>query len=242
MAGRRSEINALANHRYLEKKWSTTFFFTSAWNYIKFATMRDTDSYDIAASTPAFISLDDTPCFHRTLFLSWFEFIGMNHYDGERLWSAVDCAAPVSGSRSVKIERRVRADETIEVIAFWRERTKGGGELLPERHVEQAVGYIKPRMDFKMFSVVVAARVYAEGELVPDVCGLVVRDAVTSARTCYTFLPPFEYDRANSLIIRLIEGVLSALKGAKRSSVYEASARVPCVQPAHKHTQVLRDA
>jgi len=35
MAGRRSEINALGNHRYLEKKWKAQFFFTSAWNYIK---------------------------------------------------------------------------------------------------------------------------------------------------------------------------------------------------------------
>jgi hypothetical protein len=81
----RSEINALGNHRYLEKKWKAQFFFTSAWNYIKFATMRDTHSYSVDEATPDFV--EDAGCFKNMLFFTWFEFIGMNHYDGKRLWA-----------------------------------------------------------------------------------------------------------------------------------------------------------
>ena len=46
--------------------------------------MRDTHSYSVSGSTPSFVS--SPVCFSNLLFFTWFEFIGMNHYDGERLW------------------------------------------------------------------------------------------------------------------------------------------------------------
>ena len=154
MAGRRSEINALGNHRYLEKKvrdnkrrrlvqfivlthcttkWKAKFFFTSAWNYIKFATMRDTHSYDVDASVPNFV--DSPKCFKNMLFFTWFEFIGMNHYDGRRLWMDSDlervlCEGAVKKG-SVKISRRVKPESDLSVPDHWLDRDSA--VILPEK-------------------------------------------------------------------------------------------------------------
>ena len=84
----------------------------------------------------------------------------------------------------------------------------------------QAPFYIKPRMDFKMYPVLVVSAIYDPSESVPDVCGLVVRNPSTSSKECFVFVPPFEYDRTNTWQIRAIEWALSLVKTASRSSIY----------------------
>jgi len=223
MAGRRSEINALGNHRYLEKKWKARFFFTSAWNYIKFATMRDTHSYSVDTSVPDFV--EDKKCFKGLLFFTWFEFIGMNHYDGSRLWmdstfSSDLCSTLSSGPRNVTISRRVRPEPSITVPPHWEGRDSAS--LLPHKVTSQRPFYIKPRMEHKMYPVLVLSLSYSPGEVPPDVCGLVVRSSSTGSCACHVFVPPFEYDRAGSWAVRAIEYGLSLIKTASRSSIYYA--------------------
>ena len=58
----------------------------------------------------------------------------------------------------------------------------------------QAPFYIKPRMDFKMYPVLVVSAIYDPSESVPDVCGLVMRNPSTSSKECFVFVldPDFE--------------------------------------------------
>ncbi|GMH69125.1 hypothetical protein TL16_g05082 [Triparma laevis f. inornata] len=74
--------------------------------------MRDTHSYNVDASIPEFV--DSPKCFKNMLFFTWFEFIGMNHYDGRRLWMDSDleerlCEGKIYDGK-VKIERRVKPE------------------------------------------------------------------------------------------------------------------------------------
>jgi len=118
----------------------------------------------------------------------------------------------------VKIERRVKPESSLSVPDHWLERDSQ--TLLPEKVTHQAPMYIKPRMDFKMYPVLVVSASYEKDEEVPDVCGMVVKKALTNKRECFVFVPPFEYDRSNTWQIRLIEWVLSLVKTASRSSIY----------------------
>lgn len=219
MAGRRSEINALGNHRYLEKKWKAQFFFTSAWNYIKFATMRDTHSYSVSGSTPSFVS--SPVCFSNLLFFTWFEFIGMNHYDGERLWDVekklCDGKGKLKGKkRKVKVERRV--NDKIDVKDEWNDRDSKG--ILPYKTLSQKPFVVKPRMNYKMYPTLVLQVTYNSSETPSSVCGLIVSTKVSGSQECYVFVPPFEYDRENSWHIWAMEKLLSVVKTASRSSIY----------------------
>ncbi len=220
MAGRRSEINALANHRYLEKKWNAQLFFTSAWNYIKFATMRDTHSYNVDAAVPAFV--EDRKCFKSLLFFTWFEFIGMNHYNGRRLWTIEKDLCSVedefAGDKQVTIMRKTKQEDQVNVPEHWLGRDSKS--VLPQKTLEQKPFIIKPRMDYKMYPLLVAAVEYKAEESPADVCGMVVKKADTGIQKCYVFIPPFEYDRENNWYIRLLEKVLGMVKTASRSSVY----------------------
>ena len=80
----------------------------------------------------------------------------------------------------------------------------------------------KPSMKYKIYPILILSSTYGLDETPPDTCGLVTRSDSPPRYTCYTFVPPFDYDRDSSLLIRLIEYALEKVKAAPRASVYYA--------------------